>query len=302
MEISISTLTPVQVISSTDSQSTATEDELLSPIVSSNFPEDTMILSVESTCWMQNLDDNLRIDKINLPGTHDTGALFGGEWFECQTMTIKEQLHSGIRFLDIRCRHIENRFAIHHAEVFQNLMFEDVLEDCKSYLKQYSSEFLIIRIKPEHEEENCNRSFAETFMATYFDPNLFYTGTDIPTVKEIRGKIYVLQQFPADYKIGTEWKDINLQDDWDVKDYLEKKKAILHHYTKALQRNSQQNIFYINFCSGTGMAGTPLMLSRKTNDLVLSFTKGPCGIIVMDYPQNIHIRHIINLNFKKQGY
>ncbi len=301
MDISTSTLSPTEAISNSDTQtSTTTDIEILSPQkIFSDNKGDIIVLEEDLIPWQKGLDETLKIDKLSIPGTHDSGALYGGPWFECQTMTISEQLQNGIRFFDIRCRHIDNKFAIHHAEVFQNLMFEDVLTSCKEFLSQYPSEFILMRIKPEHTEENCERSFAETFTQEYYDNNLFYCETDIPSVKQIRGKIYILKQFPASFRTGTEWSEVNLQDEWAVDHLPNKIRAIKAHYNKAIQRDHSKVQFHINFISGTGMAGTPLILAQKANDLTLDFKKNNCGIIVMDYPQKVHIQNIINLNFLK---
>jgi len=71
--------------------------------------------------WMTRLPDNILITELSLPGTHDTMSRCLGytsavcDWLECQTLTLATQLNAGIRVLDIRCRHVHNRFAIHHA-------------------------------------------------------------------------------------------------------------------------------------------------------------------------------------------
>src|SRR5687767_170537 len=69
--------------------------------------------------WMGALYDNVLVSQISIPGTHDSGARF--EPFpgtaKCQNLTISQQLDAGIRFLDIRNRHIDNAFAIHHGNI-----------------------------------------------------------------------------------------------------------------------------------------------------------------------------------------
>ncbi|NEE58668.1 phospholipase, partial [Streptomyces sp. SID8455] len=50
--------------------------------------------------WMGGLPDGTALQRLTIPGTHDSGARFGGPWSECQNTTIAQQLESGIRFLD----------------------------------------------------------------------------------------------------------------------------------------------------------------------------------------------------------
>ncbi len=81
--------------------------------------------------WMGGLPDSIELRRLTIPGTHDSGARFGGPWTECQNTTIAQQLQSGIRFLDVRCRITNGSFAIHHGAAFQNMMFGDVLIACR---------------------------------------------------------------------------------------------------------------------------------------------------------------------------
>ena len=77
-----------------------------------------------------------------------------------QALSIIEQLEAGIRFLDIRCRHIDNKFAIHHGKIFLGFFFGDVLNWVQTFLANYQTETVFMRIKPEHTEgEGVTRSF-----------------------------------------------------------------------------------------------------------------------------------------------
>jgi 1-phosphatidylinositol phosphodiesterase len=69
---------------------------------------------------MSDVPGSRLLSQLVLPGTHDSCARSGGSLVACQTRTLAEQLKAGIRFLDIRCRHISDAFAIHHGPVFQN--------------------------------------------------------------------------------------------------------------------------------------------------------------------------------------
>ena len=82
--------------------------------------------------WMPSLNGTLPISQYSIPGTHDSGARFDPALApgtaKCQDLTIAQQLDAGVRFLDIRCRHIDDGFTIHHGEVYQNINFNNVLE------------------------------------------------------------------------------------------------------------------------------------------------------------------------------
>ena len=78
----------------------------------SNASDDKMDL--DSHSWMVKLPDSISLASLNIPGTHNSGALH--EPFprtaKCQQLSIIDQLKIGVRFLDIRCRHVKHRFSI----------------------------------------------------------------------------------------------------------------------------------------------------------------------------------------------
>lgn len=67
------------------------------------------LASVGISNWMSALQDNVSLSQISVP-THDSGATveFPSGTAKTQNLTIAEQLNIGVRFLDIRCRHIDD--------------------------------------------------------------------------------------------------------------------------------------------------------------------------------------------------
>lgn len=63
--------------------------------------------------WMNYIDNSRTISELSIPGTHGSMALYGsvlGDILINQTMNLDIQLNSGIRYIDIRCRHYYNTF------------------------------------------------------------------------------------------------------------------------------------------------------------------------------------------------
>ena len=83
--------------------------------------------------WMSSLPDSRPLSQLSIPGTHDTMARYGGDIAQTQSMTLSMQLQAGVRALDIRCRHINNAFAIHHGLIYQNANFDDVLSVVRDF-------------------------------------------------------------------------------------------------------------------------------------------------------------------------
>lgn len=157
------------------------------------------------TRWMTNLPDGLLVTQLDIPGTHDSGALYDHPLLEdtakCQYYGIWDQLNMGVRYLDIRCRMINNFFTIHHGMVYQHLNYDDVLTDCRNFLQANPGETILMHVKPEHTVEGCTKTFEEIF-ADYVRryPNLFYQPSDnrFPFLGQTRGKIVLVRRFGWD--------------------------------------------------------------------------------------------------------
>ncbi len=116
--------------------------------------------------WMGQLDDDVLIRDLSIPGTHDTAAKRGSTHFEeseTQTWTIEQQLNNGIRFLDLRVkRKGSDELAMWHGGDFiwdyydansQNqLYFRTVYAKCVEWLAAHPRETIIVSIKDEEHE------------------------------------------------------------------------------------------------------------------------------------------------------
>ncbi len=206
--------------------------------------------------WMGKLPDDRLISELSIPGTHETmssGIHYTGTTFYaylwCQSMGLKTLLEGGIRALDLRCQHDEDRFLMHHGghclfstfgddEPWRDLGVGDspgwinVLRTCVEFLQRHPSETILMRVQwavciEENAiqcgsfgiPQNTTRSFAETFIwyrdeagididgeSIPYRDYIWVPGNDagMPTLGEVRGKIIILQDFPAMYRVGTE--------------------------------------------------------------------------------------------------
>jgi hypothetical protein len=196
--------------------------------------------------WMDSLDGSLLISEISVPGTHETMASqSGGPSVYCQSVQdLRKQLDAGIRAIDLRCRPVYDRFAIHHADYYQEAYFgeplnipghqdygdQNVMQKCVQFLYDNPSEFILMRIAHGRNtsgplsEDNCSRSFSETFewyreddgchisatsgdsIVNYKDyiwATSNYLPDEYPTIDEVRGKIVILQDFATRYQVGN---------------------------------------------------------------------------------------------------
>lgn len=247
--------------------------------------------------WMSFVN-NKNLAELTIPGTHDSGTYtLSYEHAKTQTWSIKSQLVRGIRYLDVRCRHTNNKFAIHHGTYYCEIMFGDVINDCISFLKENPTEVIIMRIKEEYSEEKCNRSFTETFTSYYEAYKTYMVLTNyIPNLDEVRGKIWVLRNFLYNGG-GWNYSWNKIQDDSDIPTLFHisgKCDKIKSFLMKAI--SGPTNYLYINHCSGVGALCFPSSAAMETNCIPMT-TRGRLGIIVMDYPGEGVIDHLISCNW-----
>ncbi|NIG52990.1 phosphatidylinositol-specific phospholipase C [Chitinophaga sp. Cy-1792] len=279
-------------------------------------------LAVTLNGWMNNLADNTSLTAITIPGTHDSGARFEpiGGTAKCQDLTIAQQLDAGTRFLDIRCRHIDNAFAIHHGSIYQNMNFQDVINAAFTFLANNPSETIVMSVKEEYDPSNNTRTFEQTFDTyTQQQPSKWYLGATVPTLGQVRGKIVLLRRFGASSTPkgidATNWADnttfsinngnanLRVQDQYQVPDNNGKWNNINSLFTEAQSGN--QSTLYINFSSGykSLIFGIPSIttvsnaINPQLSSYFTSHTQGRFGILPMDFANADRNTLIINTNF-----
>ncbi|MFD3664748.1 phosphatidylinositol-specific phospholipase C [Streptomyces sp. NPDC058659] len=245
--------------------------------------------AVDVRAWMAAHGDGTALRQLTIPGTHDSGARYGGPWTECQNSTISQQLDSGIRFLDIRCRVTGGSFAIHHGASYQNMMFGDVLVACRAFLAAHPSETVLMRVKQEYSEES-DATFRAVF-DDYLDArgwrSLFRIGGGLPLLGEARGRVVLLADNGG--LPGVRYGDgslFDIQDDYMAEPFGKYPK-IEAHFRKAV---AQPGKLYVNYVS-TAAALPPRWNADRLNPRVHGYLDSAAasgatglGIVPMDYP------------------
>lgn len=273
--------------------------------------------------WLKNVDGSRTIFSLSIPGTHETCARFGPERLQCQEWTIADQLNNGVRYLDIRCRHINDCFMIHHDYVYENLGFGSGVRDvCIHFLREHPSEFILMQIKEEYQSTNNTRTFSETmqeYIKSYED--FFYLKEDVPNVDKVRGKIVILRRFKpvvADQGNLLEFEDnalftsnttivARIQDCYIVpsmEDRIKKWEVIMQLFMESVQ-NKDQNKLFLNFGSGGSDDCYPNAVAKYTTSLIgyfLEFTRPNdfVGVILFDFVNTNYdnvIEILANRNF-----
>lgn len=283
--------------------------------------------TVSLSSWMASLPDQVSLSQLSLPGSHNAAARYEhiGGTARCQALTISEQLHAGIRFLDIRCRHTDDGFVIHHGYVYQNMDFDDVMKSCTKFLEQYPSECVIMSIKEEYTPAHNTRSFEQTFDAyARRYAGKWYLGATVPTLQQARGRIVLLRRFTAQqlpkgidasggwgrnttFTINSREARLRVQDQFVVPNDHAKWTCSTALLTEARDRNP--DALYINFTSGyrPALFSIPNIkhvantMGTYLKEYFTSHPRGRFGIIAMDFADASKSSLIITTNYPPGG-
>ncbi|XP_053211448.1 1-phosphatidylinositol phosphodiesterase-like [Panonychus citri] len=256
--------------------------------------------------WMSSLNDSIHLNHLSIPGTHDTMAFYGGPFVQTQVLSLDIQLRVGIRAFDIRCRHVNDIFEIHHGPIYQRSDMDKVLQSMVNFLGNFPSEVLLVRIKEESAPSDNSRSFSDT-VDYYLNKPTFrsyiWTGNSTVPLGHVRGKIVILRNYPSKQLLGVPWDRTLIQDDYIVPTVFSigsKWIKVQEHLERARLSAYQSDTFVINFLSGTSPGAYPCTIARRINRYILDWLQkyqvDYIGIIYMDFPGEGLISSIIRLN------
>lgn len=270
-----------------------------------------------STDWMSKVSDDVNILDLSIPGTHDSGAQhsIADVAGKCQDLSISSQLEIGVRFFDIRLQLVNDEFRVVHSFVDQDLKFETVVKDLYSFIKNYSSEFLIISIKEDNSAVNSTIAFDQALIKALkpYEDVFMLNESQLPkTLGEARSKIYILSRFSGDVGIPAyfgwndddsfELEDLYIQDNYNISDIEEKKADILNTIKYA---NNNPNKLVINFTScyldpgfPPTYAGTTALSINPWLKEEISKNNDKLGIMLIDFideelSKAIYMRNIV---------
>lgn len=281
--------------------------------------------------WMAALSDTMKVCKVSIPGTHDSGT--AGVRFpmrhyaRTQTMDLSSQWDAGIRFFDLRPRLEDGTLRIYHGPADCHIKLQEALLTIKRKLEEHPTEFCIVMT-------NSAGGGQEAVDMTMDDINtLFPTGmlasfhADM-TVADMRGRVlFIHRDHPTggrDYP-GTvvhgwpgnasshhagmvssvgESAVLWAQDyftDGGKGNYVDSKwdkvTALVREFASA-----PDGVWCINHLSGytgSGISTNIKRNARTTNARLLEYLgnhKKPIGIVPMDFPGQELIDTIIFLN------
>jgi len=270
--------------------------------------------------WMSKISDSKLISALSIPGTHESatykvkpknkiiGTPFIGQ-AKCHAMDIPTQLDAGIRFFDIR---VANNGDIIHGkgqtQFKTEYTFDNILNLFTSFLKDHSSETIIMKIKNEEGKGKRNDDFIAMFESkiTGDVKKLMKYNTDIPTMGEIRGHIWLFDDFEYSKGFPTSHSKIIKQNDWKagwIKPGKVKAEKVKQHFEAAEGKQDSGNLYINNLSANAAAKGnlfvTPEDLASEVNSVTLEH-KSFLGIVACDFPSQKLIDHVIAQNFAKR--
>ena len=197
--------------------------------------------------WMSQLDDNVSIRNINMPGSHDTMALYSIADLagQCQSLSLHDQFNLGVRFLDIRLKEDHDKLKAVHGFIDQKVSFETITKTIEEFIEKNPSEFIIMSVKEEADSSNSEISF-ENSLKSYLNKDIYLKDTELPNkLGDVRGKVMLLSRY-ENSTIGVPaydgWKDsvsftlpndIYVQDTYQITSAEQKQDEIVKCFNEA---------------------------------------------------------------------
>lgn len=179
--------------------------------------------------WMKGISEQRLISDINIPGTHDSGTKNVEkekmEKYQCQSLSIGEQMKIGVRYFDIRCTSRKDKGDVQYInhdtipcfnEYGKELTLDELIQTGKQFLQKNPTETLIYQIKNEGDGSNDRRLC--DYLGRYINNGEIWSRTYIPRLKEVRGKIILVRRFTYKkniFNIAEDKFGINLSS-WDT--------------------------------------------------------------------------------------
>ncbi|XP_050403001.2 1-phosphatidylinositol phosphodiesterase [Patella vulgata] len=267
--------------------------------------------SLDNHNWISRIPNSRAISDMSIPGTHNTVSFFGGPYAQCQTLPLLEQYKAGIRFVDIRCRHIANELPIYHGIMYQNIDLYGVINDTVQFLNQNPEELILMRIREESAPRDSTQSMTTSIRncINSYPQHRFWHSVTWPTLGQARGKIIILQQFDTHHYIWVPYRSMNIEDHWNVRAlsrrHLLAKWRHVKTHLKRISGGTDDNRVHLAYTSGSSFMAFPYAVAMRQNRNLWKFFRqeesrhcARYGIIGMDFPGDVLINQIIEKNFR----
>ncbi|KAL2885229.1 1-phosphatidylinositol phosphodiesterase [Ceratocystis lukuohia] len=271
--------------------------------------------------WMDEIADGTPLSSLSIPGSHNSLTYnLPNSLTQTQNTFLSEQLRGGIRYIDIICKYTDDDIQVYYGRYEPHFNLAFVLDRLFDFLDAHPRETILLRIRSGDHSKTFLESFDKHFapgseLGDRAVQRVYYKDggiTEAPTLGELRGKVFILQDFeterPGHY--GLPWNSKTV-DVYNHKSPIRglfiawKWKGVESHLSKA--PSPESNKLRITHTTASGRV-SPINLAAKVNPEVgmngllgqyLQNHDNACyGIIVMDFPGQYLVYNIIGLNDK----
>lgn len=260
--------------------------------------------------WMKNIKkcDEKKLKDLILPASHNSGAyLYDIElpilgFSTCQSMSIKNQLESGIRFFDFRISKKKNNIRLSHYIKFDKL--SNALDDIVNFLNTNKTEIVVLSIIWDFSHKNnmdwdlykyiINNDKVQKLLMNDDD-----TLKNIDSLRKNNKRLFIMTPDNLKKNLDYKWNNV-----WDqtkgiemVKDYLLKNKNSKQFYwLKGEVTANKQCVKSILFNFRFGIKKYAKEFNLKLIDLLIStpFKEWKVNVISTDYIDDKIINLLIN--------
>ena len=281
--------------------------------------------------WMASLPDALRVCRVSIPGTHDSGT--AGVRFpmrhyaRTQTLSIGDQWDAGIRFFDLRPKLDDGELKIFHGPADCHISFSEALLIIRNKLEQDPAEFCIIMTNLAGGGDEAAQLMSEQ-ITSVIPPDMIAPFAPDIAVADVRGKVLFIHRnmsaadAPGTITLGWPGNGTSRHARISAADganailwaqdyftlgkkgqggYLKRKWSSVQQLAEAFE-SADGEVWCINHTSGYTGKGVTTNIRRCSNRINASLLeyldthKRPIGIVPMDFPSQELIDAIILLN------
>lgn len=225
--------------------------------------------------WMSYIDDDVKITKLVIPGSHNAGSFGMNRMACCQDDDFYTQFRYGIRHFCIRLDTKHDGTIVLSHGISKGIEFEEALYQIRKMIDANDTEFLILDIREYYEQQigpvklkyKADPKKADELLKKYIDPEKYafcdFEKISDVTLGDIRkaGKRYILINEKKDYAYSCDCECIL---PWDKKIFGSHAADFARGTLKVFDENSTEG-FYRFQTQQTPNIGTDvgLMSPRK---------------------------------------
>ncbi|KKF92166.1 1-phosphatidylinositol phosphodiesterase [Ceratocystis platani] len=277
--------------------------------------------------WMNLIDGSRSLSSLVIPGTHNSATdsladTLTSKLMQTQNVPLQDQLTGGIRYIDITCKVSQNELVVYNGVSKTKSSFGLVLSTIFNFLDQHQTETVILRIQMGTSIRG-SKSAAETFEQYFTSGSGFaqriadhvYTNggngiTTIPTLNELRGKIFILEDFKAisPGRYGLPWNENTVSSYSRTfsasTTFMDSKWDDIKSHLSETPRNSANKLRITHTTASVGVSpikfaarNAPKVGMNKHLGKYLRDERGVAhGIVAMDFPGQYLVKQILLLN------